>query len=192
MNLTYNRLINRFYQTNVCLNDETIKKSKIFFIFILYIFFILLTYQILNMKIISKLPQFIKNTNQYFKEKHKLKYFTKITGNREIAKFILLYSKQNKIEPTLLTAVIKTESAFNPKAINKNNNGSFDRGLCTRRQSERAPKYKMGKPLHPGCCHLRRLVASCPRSWHRVVTKNATPGCRAHSALPTLCLVPSQ
>jgi len=33
------------------------------------------------------------------------------------------------INPIIVYAIIKTESGFNPKAINKNKNGSYDLGL---------------------------------------------------------------
>ena len=39
-------------------------------------------------------------------------------------------SKSYGIETTLLLAIMRIESGFNPRAINHNKNGSIDRGLC--------------------------------------------------------------
>lgn len=57
-------------------------------------------------------------------------YYSQVIGNEEIADLVLKYSAHNEIDPALLVALMETESNFNPKAINRNKNGSYDRGLC--------------------------------------------------------------
>lgn len=64
------------------------------------------------------------------KEKLMLKYYTDIMGKEKIAQSALTYCNLYNIPPSLFIAVINTESSFNPNAINKNKNGSIDRGLC--------------------------------------------------------------
>ena len=49
---------------------------------------------------------------------------------KNIAKLAITYSEKEGIETSLLVALMKTESNFNPNAINYNYNGSVDRGLC--------------------------------------------------------------
>ena len=57
-----------------------------------------------------------------------VKFFTKYTGDRKIAEVILKYSIKYDVPPTLAFALSRTESGFNPRAINKNR-VSVDRGL---------------------------------------------------------------
>ncbi|OQY38029.1 MAG: hypothetical protein B6229_07070 [Spirochaetaceae bacterium 4572_7] len=57
-----------------------------------------------------------------------IEFFTEYTGNREIAEVVLKYSIKYDVPPTLAFALSRTESGFNPKAINKNKI-SIDRGL---------------------------------------------------------------
>ena len=71
-------------------------------------------------------------------------FYTQITNNENVAKHILFYSKQNSIEASLLAALIKTESNFNPLAINYNYNGSTDRGLC-QLNNRTFPHLKVGQ-----------------------------------------------
>lgn len=64
------------------------------------------------------------------REKLIIEYYSDIIGNKQIASHVIKYSKLNDIDASLLAAVINVESSFNPKAVNKNKNGSMDRGLC--------------------------------------------------------------
>ncbi|MCG8570704.1 MAG: lytic transglycosylase domain-containing protein [Spirochaetes bacterium] len=57
-------------------------------------------------------------------------YFTQVIGDEKIARLVINYSNKHDIDPTLLVALMETESSFNPKAKNHNRNGSVDRGLC--------------------------------------------------------------
>ena len=57
-------------------------------------------------------------------------YYTGITGSAKIAALIINYSAKNGFKPSLLAALMETESNFNPRAVNKNTNMSIDRGLC--------------------------------------------------------------
>ena len=60
----------------------------------------------------------------------KLNYYTGVIENENIAKLAIDYSEKEGIDTSLLVALMKTESNFNPNAINYNYNGSVDRGLC--------------------------------------------------------------
>lgn len=60
----------------------------------------------------------------------RFKFFSFIIGNEDIAAYILKYTKHYNIDSALFFSIIKTESEFNPKAKNYNNDGSIDRGLC--------------------------------------------------------------
>ena len=71
-----------------------------------------------------------KNNGLFSKEDVKLKYYTDLIENEDIAKLAITYSEKEGIETSLLVALMKTESNFNPNAINYNYNGSVDRGLC--------------------------------------------------------------
>lgn len=57
-------------------------------------------------------------------------YYSDIIGSEKIADLVLKYSAINSIEPALVVALMETESNFNPRALNRNKNGSYDRGLC--------------------------------------------------------------
>ncbi len=57
-------------------------------------------------------------------------YMIDITGSKELPEIIIKYSQKYKLSPTLLLALIKTESNFNKNAVNYNYNGTIDRGLC--------------------------------------------------------------
>ena len=72
----------------------------------------------------------VKNDELFSSEDVKLKYYTDLIENENIAKLAITYSEKEGIETSLLVALMKTESNFNPNAINYNYNGSVDRGLC--------------------------------------------------------------
>lgn len=63
-------------------------------------------------------------------ETAQINYFSGVINNPQIAKQVVIHASQFGIEPSLLAALIKVESDFNPLAINYNYNGSIDRGLC--------------------------------------------------------------
>jgi membrane-bound lytic murein transglycosylase MltF len=60
----------------------------------------------------------------------KQEYFTHIIGSETIARSVIKYTGAKNIDPSLLVALMKVESKFNPRAENYNYNGSVDRGLC--------------------------------------------------------------
>lgn len=49
---------------------------------------------------------------------------------KQLEEMILRIAKEEEIDEELLLAVIKCESGLNPKAINKNPNGTIDYGIC--------------------------------------------------------------
>lgn len=59
-----------------------------------------------------------------------LHYYTELIEDEKIAELAIRYSQENHIETSLLVALMKTESNFNPQAMNYNYNGSIDRGIC--------------------------------------------------------------
>lgn len=60
----------------------------------------------------------------------KQNYYAGVIENEDIARLAIAYSEKEGIETSLLVALMKTESNFNPNAINYNYNGSVDRGIC--------------------------------------------------------------
>lgn len=56
-------------------------------------------------------------------------FFSRVTGNREIAQAILENAEKNDISPTLAFSLAYVESRFNANAVNKNTNHTIDRGL---------------------------------------------------------------
>jgi len=57
-----------------------------------------------------------------------IEYYTKLTGDREVALAILETSNELEIDPSLAFALAWNESRFNPRAVNHNPTTS-DRGL---------------------------------------------------------------
>lgn len=57
-----------------------------------------------------------------------IQFFTDYTGSREIAEAIMFYSVKYDVPPTLSFALSRAESAFNPRAVNRNRI-TIDRGL---------------------------------------------------------------
>lgn len=57
------------------------------------------------------------------------RFYSGITGNREISKAILLEADRNSIPPSLAFALAYTESRYKVTAVNHNTNGTIDRGL---------------------------------------------------------------
>ncbi len=56
-------------------------------------------------------------------------FYTKVTGNREVALAILDAASQFNLSPSLAFALAYTESKYAPDATHENVNGSIDRGL---------------------------------------------------------------
>jgi hypothetical protein len=56
-------------------------------------------------------------------------FFAHITENTEISSAILEYADANDISPSLAFALAYTESRYKPTAVNRNANGTIDRGL---------------------------------------------------------------
>ncbi len=56
-------------------------------------------------------------------------FYTHITGNRDVAKAVLENADKNDIPPSLAFALAYVESRYKVTAINKNTNGTIDRGL---------------------------------------------------------------
>jgi len=64
------------------------------------------------------------------KEKLEIKFYEDYIGNSDIAYFTFKYANEYDLPPSLLVALMKTESRFNIEAVNYNKNKSVDRGLC--------------------------------------------------------------
>ena len=58
-----------------------------------------------------------------------LKFFENITGSEETSELILYYASMLNIAPALAFALCEEESGYNPIAMNRNQNGTIDRGL---------------------------------------------------------------
>ena len=56
-------------------------------------------------------------------------FYTHITGSRDIAQAILTEADNNDIPLSLAFALAYTESRYNTKAVHKNTNSTYDRGL---------------------------------------------------------------
>lgn len=56
-------------------------------------------------------------------------FYTHVTGSREVARVVLENADKNDIPPSLAFALAYVESRYKPKAVNRNKNGSIDRGL---------------------------------------------------------------
>ena len=61
--------------------------------------------------------------------KYVVAFFQGITGSEEVAEAILLNASENDIPPALVFALCAEESAYNPRAFNRNRNETVDRGL---------------------------------------------------------------
>jgi len=126
---------------------KEIKKLKRLFLFSFYLSFALLSFKFIdnsNIKDAFAKIEFIqppkgvgkgmetegKNNEILTTNALKLKYYTYITGNETIANLAVEYTKMYNIDTNLFLAIMRVESAFNPRAINHNKNGSIDRGLC--------------------------------------------------------------
>lgn len=57
------------------------------------------------------------------------RFYTSITGNKEITRAILLEAEKNSIPLSLAFALAYTESRYKVRAVNHNTNGTIDRGL---------------------------------------------------------------
>lgn len=109
-------------------------------IIISYIVFILLLVELTNKNIANfffllhpeqqtlnyKKTKQILNTDEIY-----LNFITRIThNNREVAQIIYKHTKDKGLDTFFYLALIKTESDFNIRAVNKNKDGSLDRGIA--------------------------------------------------------------
>jgi soluble lytic murein transglycosylase-like protein len=89
-----------------------------------------------------------------------LVFFKGITGSLEVAEAILLNSSLNNVPPSLAFALCAEESAYNPRAFNRNRNNTEDRGLF-QLNSATFPKMSIDEFYDParnaqnGLSHLR-------------------------------------
>ncbi len=87
-------------------------------------------------------------------------FFSRVTGDREIAQAILENADKNDISPTLAFSLAYVESRFNANAVNKNTNCTIDRGLFQLNSSS-FPKLTEAEFFDPkisakyGISHLR-------------------------------------
>lgn len=87
-------------------------------------------------------------------------FFSRVTGDREIAQAILENADKNDISPTLAFSLAYVESRFNANAVNKNSNYTIDRGLF-QLNSASFPKLTEAEFFDPkisakyGISHLR-------------------------------------
>lgn len=96
-------------------------------------------------------------------EQAKLEYFTGIINDAEIAEYAVKYSEISNIDTSLIVALMKVESNFNPLAINYNRNGSIDRGICqlnnsTFKHFKIADFYNVELNIKTGCDFLRWCI----------------------------------
>lgn len=119
-----------FYKKNI----NTIKNIFIIFIFLI-IFLISIGFteaktvkNIDNKKILNE--ELLLEKDNFINDEIKLKFFTDVINDEEIAKLIIKYTKLYNVDTSLFVSIIKVESDFNPLAENKNKNGTIDRGLC--------------------------------------------------------------
>ena len=89
-----------------------------------------------------------------------LAFFQHITGSEEVAEAILTYASNYDIPPALAFSLCAEESAYNPRAINRNQNDTIDRGLF-QLNSATFPKlsvddfYNTDENVRHGISHLR-------------------------------------
>ncbi|HBD96500.1 MAG: hypothetical protein A2015_15705 [Spirochaetes bacterium GWF1_31_7] len=76
-------------------------------------------------------------------EEIKKEYFSGVINDSEIADYAIKYSNDFGIDTSLIVALMRVESNFNPLAINHNKNYSTDRGLC-QLNNKTFPHYKVG------------------------------------------------
>jgi soluble lytic murein transglycosylase-like protein len=63
------------------------------------------------------------------KELSKIEFYYITINNKMVVDTVFLCSRVFSLSPDLIFAIAKTESRFNPKAINYNENGSIDKGV---------------------------------------------------------------
>ena len=89
-----------------------------------------------------------------------LAFFQSLTGSREVADIILFYASIYNIPPALAFSLCAEESGYNPRAYNRNENETVDRGLF-QLNSATFPKlevddfYDPAKNVRYGLSHLR-------------------------------------
>ena len=121
-----------------------------------------------------------------------INFFTKYTGDREIAETILDYSVKYSVPPTLAFALSKAESGFNPKAINRNKI-TVDRGLFQLNSStfpEMTPEefYNIEKNSSKGIKYIRWCLDSGRNEVSALAIYNAGSGRVSGRGTPKMTL----
>ena len=116
---------------------KKINSIKNIFIILLFLLIFLISVGFVEGKAIKNIhnknsisEEILLEKNNFINDEIKLKYFTNIINNENIAKTIIKYTKLYDVDTSLFVSIIKVESDFNPLAENINKNGSIDRGLC--------------------------------------------------------------
>lgn len=104
----------------------------------------------------------IKNELNSGKTEKVLAIYTEITGDPVLARIIMNYSLIYDIPTSLLFAIISVESDFNPRAVNRNPNRTYDYGLMslnsrTFRSHSKAQLLEIQTNLRLGCEFLVNL-----------------------------------
>ncbi|MBF0201889.1 MAG: transglycosylase SLT domain-containing protein [Desulfamplus sp.] len=100
--------------------------------------------------------------NQYQIERI-LDFYGVLARDRDIARLILKESLENHVPVNLAFALAWRESGFNPRAVNKNRNGSVDRGIFQLNDSYRQEWsedsfYDAAKNVKEGVLHLKQCL----------------------------------
>jgi soluble lytic murein transglycosylase-like protein len=102
-----------------------------------------------------------------------LAIYSRIVGDTELAHTIIGYALRYDIPISLLFGIISVESEFNPHALNKNPNGSYDYGLMslnsnTFKSYAKKQLYEIDTNLELGCKFLLVLKKRY-RTWGEAV-----------------------
>jgi soluble lytic murein transglycosylase-like protein len=102
-----------------------------------------------------------------------LAIYSRIAGDTELAHTIIGYALRYDIPISLLFGIISVESEFNPQALNKNPNGTYDYGLMslnsnTFKSYSKKQLYDIDMNLELGCEFLLVLKKRY-RTWGEAV-----------------------
>jgi hypothetical protein len=108
----------------------------------------------INYAIKEKITRDLITTPMYF--------FADIAGDPELARLITEYALEYDIPVSLLFSIIFVESSFNPDALNKNRNGTYDYGLMslnsrTFKSYSKEQLYDTENNIRLGCEYLVML-----------------------------------
>lgn len=134
-------------------------KQKTFYKTLAKIFGILLAISSLVLFIIFLNTREEKNKDNLI-EKVEYKFLVSYIGNKDIVDILYKYSYIYDVDVILATSLMRTESEFNPKAFNRNTNGSVDRGLFQLNDNSfpgltNSEFYDIDKNILCGIKHLR-------------------------------------